>query len=482
MATETNPFLRHEAFTEYLPVWRKCRDASKGERAVQANAVEYLPRLTGQSDDHFKAYAKRGSYFNATGRTIDGMVGMIFRKPPTVTAPKELADILGDVTQTGLSLMALCQKTLIEDLTVGRCGLLVDMPTTPENTVITKAVAEQQNLRPYVAFYTAEQIIYWKSEFVQNKWQPVEICLSESYDEADETGAIKSKEQIRRLLLVDGKYYQEIWRKNAGGTPVVYQTLIPKRNGQQFDVIPFYPFSPDFPSIDISQPPVEDLVNVNLSHWRNSCDLENGCHMAGMPTLFISGTKCSDEQGKPIAITVGTDTAIVVPESEADAKYVEVGSEGFASIEKLMEKKIEQMAALGARMISPEKKAAEAAETAQIRRGGENSVLGNVATVTGAQLTKVIKFLAEWAGINGDVSVELNTDFVPPEFTSADLKEWTAALQSGSISPEIYFDVLMFSEWLRNDMTFEEFQAQREAAGPALGSIPPRVPTAPANA
>ena len=465
MADESTPFDRHEQFDEYVDVWQKCRDASKGERAVKANGADYVPSLTGQTDAQFESYVTRGSYFNATGRTIDGMVGMIFRKAPKITAPAAMKEILADITQTGLSVMALCQKTLIEDLTVGRCGLLVDMPTVSVNTTV--AEAERQNVRPYIGFYKAEQITYWKQDFVANKYQPVEICLSELYDDAD--GA--EQEQIRRLLLEDGKYHQEIWRKDSAGLPFLYDYLIPVKNGTQFNTIPFYPFSPDFPSIDISEPPVEDLVNVNLSHFRNSCDLENGCHMAGMPTLFIKGTRCTDEQGSPISITVGTDTAIVVPEAEADAKYVEVGSDGFASIEKLMERKVEQMAALGARMISPEKKAAEAAETAQIRRGGENSVLGNIAVITGAQLTKTIKFLADWMGVTGEVNVELNVDFVPPEFTSADLKEWTAALQSGSISPELYFSVLQYSEWVPDDTTFGDFQAQREGAGPPLGTI-----------
>jgi hypothetical protein len=50
-----------------------------GEDSVKAAGEVYLARLEGQTDAEFAAYAKRPSFFNATARTSEGFVGMIFR-------------------------------------------------------------------------------------------------------------------------------------------------------------------------------------------------------------------------------------------------------------------------------------------------------------------------------------------------------------------------------------------------------------------
>ena len=79
--------------------------------------------------------------------------------------------------------------------------------------------------------------------------------------------------------------------------------------------------------------------------------------------------------------------------------------------------------------------------------------------------------MADWVGIAGEISVELNRDFFPPNFTGADLTAWVAARQSGEISKETLFGVLKWSEWLANDRTFVEEQAAIETDGPTLSDI-----------
>ena len=40
----------HPDYDARLPVWRKCRDVTAGQEAVQARGEAYLPRLEGQSE------------------------------------------------------------------------------------------------------------------------------------------------------------------------------------------------------------------------------------------------------------------------------------------------------------------------------------------------------------------------------------------------------------------------------------------------
>src|SRR5215467_12060198 len=68
--------------------WARARDVLAGEDAVKAAAGKYLPRMQSQTDNEFGMYCRRASFFNATARTAEGYVGLVFRRPPFVKVPE----------------------------------------------------------------------------------------------------------------------------------------------------------------------------------------------------------------------------------------------------------------------------------------------------------------------------------------------------------------------------------------------------------
>src|SRR5436853_903393 len=77
----------HPQYDASLPAWQRARDVLAGEDAVKAAGERYLPRLDSQSDGEYAAFRERASFFNATARTAEGYVGLIFRRPPFVRTP-----------------------------------------------------------------------------------------------------------------------------------------------------------------------------------------------------------------------------------------------------------------------------------------------------------------------------------------------------------------------------------------------------------
>lgn len=464
----TDPDVKHPDYTHYVEVWKKCRDAAEGERAIKKSGTVYLKPLAGQIEGSdtsgYEAYKDRASYFNATGRTVETMSGLVFRKAMTKEIPASIEEWLNDITLADETLGEFAQSLIIEDIVTGRCGILVEQPPVPEQTM-TIAEKELIGSRPYFVLYKTESIINWKYKRINNRYILSDAWLSENYE--DEKQEIK--EQIRHLTLETGSYEQRIWRKEASGW-VLSETINPVKGGNSIPEIPFFPIAPQKPKLDIVAPPIESLADVNISHYKNSADLENGAHISGIPTPYVTGVDDKDDQGNKTVIYLGSSTILTLPH-EATAGFLQCGSEGFATIEKLMDRKEQQMAALGARMLSPEKKEAEAAETHEIKRGGENSVLATIAGVVERQLTKALKFAAEWEGISGEIAIELNKDYIPVTFTGADLTAWVAARQAGEISKETFFNVLKYSEWLPDDLEFEEEQERISADGPPLGSL-----------
>src|SRR5215471_10572818 len=79
----------HPDYDAALPAWLRARDVVAGEDAVKAAGERYLPRLDSQLDEDFNAYKQRALFFNATARTADGFVGLIFRREPTIKTGTE---------------------------------------------------------------------------------------------------------------------------------------------------------------------------------------------------------------------------------------------------------------------------------------------------------------------------------------------------------------------------------------------------------
>jgi hypothetical protein len=64
------------------------QDQQSGEDAVKSAGQKYLPRLDSQTDEEFLAYRNRAAFFNATARSAEGFVGLIFRRAPFVKVPE----------------------------------------------------------------------------------------------------------------------------------------------------------------------------------------------------------------------------------------------------------------------------------------------------------------------------------------------------------------------------------------------------------
>lgn len=458
----------HKQYQEREGQWLRCRDAIAGQDAVHERGQAYLPKLSEQTATEYASYVGRTPWYGATGRTLDGMVGMVFRSAPVLEAPEALIAYTKDITLSGVTLDGLARETLQEVLGIGRFGLLVEYPQRLEGPM-TLAQATDQNIRPYVTAYLAEHILNWRLERVNNRMQPTMVVLQETYEEKVDEWTTEEKPQVRELLLEGGRYVQRVYRdvKDAdgeGGWEQFGPDIVPTMNGRPLPEIPFYPFGPEVLGMQVQQSPILDLVDLNLSHYRTSADLEHGAHFTGLPTPFIAGVQL--QEGAKVKI--GSSEAIVSPDPQASASYLEFSGSGLGALEKLMDRKESQMAALGARMLAPDKTGVEAAETLSIRQNGENSVLAGIANLVAYGFTEMLAFMARWAGINGEVSYRLNRDYLPRGMSGQELTALVSSWQQGAISFQTMFQNLQRAEVIAPDVTVEEEEVRIGTAAPTL--------------
>jgi len=447
---------QHALYAQFYDQWYKCRLIAEGEDTVKAadnydeSEQVFLPIPEGMTRNEYNSYKKRATFYNATGRTIEVLKGLIFRKEPRKEVPESVNDFLGSVTATGESIDSFARQIIDEMLTTTRGAVLVDFPQTDimdeSGNVIQRTLAQAESLKeqPYFSFYNAESIINWKTTIRNNESVLEWVILREYQDIQEPDDEYKYNEvEVFRKLYIDGMghYFQEVWGKNEAGEFVIIEgPIMPLMNGKPLDYIPFIYFNGLNMNIsEIHKPMLLDLVNVNISHYRTSADLEHALHFTALPTAVITGIRNDKKENQTFFI--GSAAAWLLPK-DANAFFLEFQGHGIEPSREVISDKEQQMSKLGARLLAVDKKAVEAAQTAEINRAGESASLADRAILVSMVITEALKIALEWMGVKDAISYLLNTDFMPlaisPETLNSLMKSW----QAGGMSFEtLYFNM-----------------------------------------
>lgn len=462
MATVETPSAAH---TEAAPILRRCRAAVAGQDAVVALTTEILPRPAGMTDGEYGSYLTRSLYMNATQRTHDSLVGMVMQKPAQAEMPNALADLASYIDGRGSRLEDFARMAVSEVLEVGGWLAVVDHPERPEG-VITAAQERALGLRPVVSYYPRESVLEARTGFVNGNEEFTFLKLAETWIEDVDEWTQEAREAVRVYDMAEGRVRVRVYRKTAAGWVLYTEAFPTARNGKGLTYIPAVAFGPE--SNRFGKPPLLDLIDVNLAHFRNSADMEHALHFTGLPTPYASGVA----PGSLEALTLGSSAGYVFEDANAKIQFATYGAEGLASLKQAMDDKVQMMAALGARMLSPESRAAESGEALAIRRGGENSALAKVADSVSRSIVLVLETLAEWEGITGAISYSLNTDYLPNRMNPQELTALMAAWQAGGLTSEELFDRMKAGGIIRDDMDYETHEAALLADDPGLTREP----------
>jgi hypothetical protein len=460
---------QHKDYQRMLPKWQRCRDCVSGQDAIHDAGETYLPRLTDQSDSAYLAYKNRAQFYNCFWRTVAALSGMMFRKNPIVKCSENIAEMLEDVNLSNITFDVFAYQIAIEIMTTGRVGVLIDYPNQQVQGM-TLAEASRLNLRPTMQQYRAETIINWRVKRINNVNKLVLLVLTEDLVTIEGDGFVETYETIYRVLdlVDDNKYRVRLFRVNdKKENEQIGDDLYPMMNGKNIDFIPFIFIGIDDTTPPVDEPPLIDLADVNIAHYRLDADHKHGLHFTGLPTPVISGYTPPEGSSD---LYIGSTAAWVFPDSNAKAEYLEFTGQGLAAIKEEKASLENQMAILGARLLASEKKATETAQTAQIHRAGESSVLSAIANTISSGLTWALNVFSKWGGSNEECSVTLNQEFMPPELTSQELATWLQAWQQGApgFSDEGLFSLLQKRELIASGVTLEEEQERISSKEPRL--------------
>lgn len=459
---------RHADYEANFKKWKRVRDVFAGQDAVHNAGETYLQKLQDQEDADYRDYVMRAGFYNATWRTVSSLIGLMFRKSPTADIPSAIEPYVEDIDLAGCSLETFARKTSLEILGPGRYGILVDHPSVGDATPITVAAAEAQGLRPMLKGYEAERIINWRYARIRNRWQLVKVILEEDVENEKSEFEVEESKQWRVLDLDEkGHYRQRLFEKASrdDGEKEFVQIggdVYPMIRNRPLDFVPFYILGVDGIDSGVDEPPMIDLVNANLDHYRMRADYRHGLHFTGLPTPVVSGY-VPETKGEKFYI--GSRSAWVFPDPQASASYLEFSGKGLSEIRDALNDLRDEMASLGARMLTPEKRQVETAEAKAIDKAGENSVLAAIAISVSSALEKALAVFAEWAGsTQTEITYQLNRDFNPAMLSPALITALQKLVQLGQMSQESFFDIMQRGDLIDADLTFEQEQERIGAA------------------
>jgi hypothetical protein len=451
MSDKNTPDTQSTAAKNMAPAIKVCRDVAAGFEKVQG----YLPQHPEEEAQNYLIRRRRRTFFNAFGRTVEGLTGMIFRRDPRLgdDVPEPIQEHWENVDNKGTHGDVFAADLTHDAIEAGHSVILVDMPKVPEGA----NAAEEKALgaRPYWVRYNAEDVYGAYSTQIAGRTVLTQITFHEETVERDGKFGDKKVDRYRVFRRTDKGVEWELWVKRDGDNKdaamddsglLGNQTEIPcsacygKRTG-------FY----------TSKPPLKDLADLNILHYETMSDYFHAAHIANVPIPVTIGADAEK-------LVFSPNASLNLPEG-ADAKYLETEGKALGHTRQMLQDLEQNMATLGLNFLSRDKRAAETAEAKRIGKSEGDSALAKIARSCEDAVEQALGFHAKYMGLNTGGSVEVNKDYEDLTLTP---EEWAAlnhAREIGEISRETYWNILLAGERLPPDFDVEEEKARLESEG-----------------
>ncbi len=441
---------QHPEYKSRVAEWDLCNDCYVGENAIKLKQNTYLPKLdrhddTNEGKARYADYLSRATFFGVVSTVVTGRVGQVMRLPATVDFPPLLQDWTETIMRDQSNLTEMTKRVLTEVLTTGRVGMLLDRL--------------EDGGEPYVVMYKAQDIINWETE----NERLIRVVLQESYIVTQENKVGKdiqaSHIRYRELRINEfGKYEVAIWL-DKNGKYYEAELIEPKNAGLSMTDIPFQFINADSVSVNTAKPPLLDLANLNVAHYRNSADYEQLLHRVGVAATFFTAGMDEDEANDPSNLAVGPDVRWHSRNPNAKYGILEFSGSSASAMESAMLEKMQMMATIGGQLVQRHRKQVETAETARLRSASENSTLDTMVTTVETGIKQLLQMSAVWLNVPSEISFLLNRDYLDDRWSPEELKAVNEAEMLGLISKQSAFQIRQKMEVYPEAWTFEEESA-----------------------
>ena len=364
-------------------------------------------------------------------------------------------------------------------LQLGRAGLLADYPDTAEG--VSRADVLAGNARPTLTLYPAEAIINWRTIRRGALTVMGMVVLKEVAEVWDEFERGEEDQwRVLKLGRLQGeddsaaeRYIVQVWKRNAGGFYLESESVPLDAAGQPWDTIPFTFIGATNNDANPDAPPLYDLADLNIAHFRNSADHEESLFFAGQAMYWVSGADQDwAEAMQESGVYVGSRSILPVPPG-GQAGILQ--AQAVTGLSEEMKHKVELMAQLGARLIAPGQATRTATEAASDDKTS-SSVLSIVCDNVSDAFRSALRWCARFAGpAESEVDFTIGTEFAGVQFDAQQMAQALAAVQAGKLPEADFWTYCRSIGLIAADKSDDDIRDELETQAPAvaLDEVPP---------
>jgi len=485
-AADSTTVAVHPEYYYWLNEWQKIRDVIAGQREIKRKGRVYLKGPPKMDSDDYETYLERATFYNMTRQTVNGMVGQAFSRDPLILGmPDDFKNAIRlKFGKDGSGHVVFAKTVFSEQVSMGRYGVLVDAPETASTTPTSFAVG-----------YAAENILDWDIQDVGGEYQPTRILLREfkrqrSQPQAPQKPGAPNKRgmpvkrsdalstarytqpsgafiesftyaTVYRDLVLEAQdagppvYKQYLYNESPTGTPVSEST--PLLRGQPLNFIPFKFFGAQYNTADVEAPPVLDIVDLNLSHYRTYAELEWGRMYTALPVYYAP---VSDGEGAGDYIVGPSVVWEVEPDQEPG--ILEYKGDGLKTLESALQTKEQQIAAIGGRMMPGHTaKGSASAEETERSAQSEQALILHALQACEAGMTDCIRWWLMWRDValadSEDVEYSMNRIFGDARLDARAMRVFQQLHDEGKLPIEIIYNAVIATGFMDPETTLEEF-------------------------
>lgn len=457
-ADKNSPAYHCAAHDEMERRWAVIDAVAGGTLALRDGGAQWLPMEPAEDARDFEIRRKRAIFFNAFERTLHGLVGMVFRKEPTLAAdnPPALQEFWENVDAAGTHGAVFSKELFTLACKYGHAAIFVDMPPPlPEGS--TLADERATNRRPYWVAYHPDQIVSWRTELIGGQLTMTQIVFEE--ETLEPSGAYGEEKVCRYRVLRPGSWelYREIEDQSAGKAYVLESSGVTS--------LPYIPVAPIYSRKTgylTSKPPLLDLALINLAHYQKYSDLSTYLHIASRPILWFRGR---DVNKKVEAI--GPYTFFDVDGANGVVDFAETTGAALGAAKQDIEHLEKQMATLGLSILAGDKPTATTATEELLDVVQEESDLATAARSLKDGLELALQFTADYLGIESG-SVELGSTSSELTLSPEEMRVWLDSADK-LFSKQTVYDVFRRAGKLPDDFNPDTETINLEASADQVG-------------
>lgn len=444
-ATTAGPEYRNKVYRLQEAQRALVDDVMEGTDALVRAGERYTSKGPLESDATYQARLKRGRLRNLYRQTVEGLTGLITRRPITLAADTDplIAQDAEDIDGQGNALVVFFAALVREAIHGGFGAVLVEYPEVPNASNLTIAEERRLRLRPYWVLLRAKEIINWLPVREGGKIVLGRVTLEQEVSApGDGEFAEKTTTQWRVLRRVASEH-----------GPVVAWEVYEKRTVQGKEVAALlrdgiYRGVREIPmavlyaghreDMFFARPACYDVAETTLDLWNVRCDHLAALYATGVPLPVITGVP-TDQRDKIVAH--GFDQGLFLP-SGASFTYAEASGASLAASRQEVQDLLAQAATQGLSWLAPDASTAETATAKTIDEGHRQSRAATIAQRARDCVELAMVYHAQFRGLEpGSVTVPLDITHLTLDATR--LAYLHNMVLAGNLSRRTLWDIML---------------------------------------